>query len=193
MKNLTSIAMQLSEDEIRQLMRLRKKGEQEAIKLRRRHDRLAAELKKVEKRLAGITGESTPGAVGRPGRPAKKAAVKPGRAPKGKAQVPAGKPGRGSGSKPAGATAANAVRIGGASETRGRKLSPNGLAAAVRSVLADAGTPLNAHQIVEALPGVGFKVDDNRLVKKRVSVLLASQKKYFTSVTRGIYTVKVRE
>jgi hypothetical protein len=193
MENLTSIAMRLSEDEIKQLMHLRKKGEQAAIKLRRRRDELSIELKKVEERLADITGESTPGAAGRRRRPGKNAAAKPGRAPRGGAEAPAGKSVRKPARKPARAKAAKAARIESAGETRGRKLSPNGLTAAVRSILAEAGAPLNANQIIEALPGAGFKINDAQLAKKRVSVLLASQKKYFTSVARGIYTLKIRE
>ncbi|MDR2392324.1 MAG: hypothetical protein LBE84_11690, partial [Planctomycetota bacterium] len=123
MKNLTNIAMQLSEDEIRQLMRLKKKGGQLAIRLRRRRDKIAAELEKLDRQLARITGNITPAETGRTRGTGKKTAGKPGRKPKGESGNPAGKSGRRPGRKPSRKPAG--TRVGGEGETRGRKLSPN--------------------------------------------------------------------
>lgn len=64
------------------------------------------------------------------------------------------------------------------------------LSAAVRDVFAQADAPLKAAQVVEGLPGVGMKVKDEADMKKRVSVVLASQKKYFEQVQRGVYQLK---
>lgn len=64
------------------------------------------------------------------------------------------------------------------------------LSAAVREVFAKAKNPLKAAQVVEGLPDVGVKVKNEADMKKRVSVVLASQKNYFEQVQRGVYQLK---
>ncbi len=44
--------------------------------------------------------------------------------------------------------------------------------------------------MVEGLPDVGVKVKNEADMKKRVSVVLASQKNYFEQVQRGVYQLK---
>jgi hypothetical protein len=62
-----------------------------------------------------------------------------------------------------------------------------GLTEAVIKVVAEAGEPLRAREIVEALPGVGFKVKSIKDARKRVSIVLSSQKNKFVKVGRGLY------
>ncbi len=62
--------------------------------------------------------------------------------------------------------------------------------AAVREVFVQAAQPLRAAEVVERLESVGVKVKDVTDMKKRVSVILASQKNSFEQVERGVYQLK---
>lgn len=62
--------------------------------------------------------------------------------------------------------------------------------AVVRDVLTKAGQPLRAAEVVERLPEAGVKVKDVTDMKKRVSVIFASQKNSFQQVERGKYQIK---
>lgn len=158
-RKLASIAKQLSESDIQELMRLKKLGDKKVVTLQKKRDKLAADLEKLDAELAAILGTDTETPKrGRRGR--KPAAVK---------KAATGKP-RG---RRKGATSRN-----------------NNLSAAVREIFANAGQPLKARDVVDALPGVGVKVKDLADMRKRISVVLASQKNHFEQVSRGLYQLK---
>lgn len=159
--NLQSIAMRLSESEIQELVRLKKMGDKKVVELRKRRDKLAAELARLDARLEKMAG----GAV-----EAKPAPARRGRKPaaeKAEAKAPRGRK--------------VAARKG------GRRLN---ISAAVRKVFQQAGTPLKASQVVDGLPEAGLKVKNVSDMRKRVSVVLASQKNHFEQVERGVYQLK---
>lgn len=160
-KKLQSIAAQLTEDDIQEIIRIKKTSDKRSVALMKRRDKLAAQLAAVEAELAAVAGTSAPAAGKRRGR----------------------KPGRKPGVKPA---AAGAKKVA----TRGRKKAAgrrNNFSAAVREVFAQAGTPLKASQVVDGLPAAGVKVKDVSEMRKRVSVVLAQHKNYFEQVERGVY------
>lgn len=53
----------------------------------------------------------------------------------------------------------------------------------------DANDSLRAADIVDKLPGFGYKVKDVAATRKRVSIVLATQKKNFEQVGRGLYRI----
>ncbi len=65
----------------------------------------------------------------------------------------------------------------------------SGLTEAMREVMTKANSPLRASDIVEALPENGFKVKDVMATRKRVSIILATQKKSFHQTGRGLYVL----
>ena len=150
-RKLATIAKELSEEDIQELIRLKRTDDKKVVALRKKRDRLAAALAKADAELAKVSGEAAP---------VKRAARKQ-----------RAKPGPKAGSK------------------RGGKRRVN-FTAAVREVFAQAKGPLRAAEVVEALPGVGVKVKDVADMKKRVSVVLASQKNSFEQVERGVYQIK---
>lgn len=151
-RKLATIAKELSEEDIQELIRLKRTDDKKVVALRKKRDKLAADLAKAEAELAKLTGEEAP---------------KRKRAPR----KQGAKPGPKKGAK------------------RGGRRRVN-FTAAVREVFARAGAPLRAAEVVEQLPGVGIKVKDVADMKKRVSVVLASQKNSFEQVERGVYQVK---
>jgi hypothetical protein len=153
-RNLATIAKKLSEDDIQELIRLKKTGDKRVVALRKKRDKIAAALEKVEAELASLSGEAAPSRRGRkPG--SKRRGAKPGP-----------KPG-----------------------SRRGKRNVN-FTATVREVFTQAGKPLRAAEVVELLPAAGIKVKDVTDMKKRVSVILASQKNSFEQVERGVYKLK---
>lgn len=74
---------------------------------------------------------------------------------------------------------------------KGRKAKRGGagLTDAVREILSKSSTPMRASEIVDALPGEGVSVKDVQATRKRVSIILASQKKSFAQSGRGLYKI----
>ncbi len=149
-RKLAAIAKSLSENDIQELIRLKKTGDKRVIALTKKRDRIAAKLAEVEAEIAKLTGESLPSKRG----PRKQR----------------GKPGPKPGAK------------------RGKRRV--NFTAAVREVFVQAKQPLRAAEVVERLETVGLKVKDVTDMKKRVSVILASQKNSFEQVERGVYQLK---
>ncbi len=78
-RQLKTIAMQLSESDIQELIRLKKQGDKKTVALRKRRDKLVAELARVDAELKKITGEEPAPAAKKKtarGRTAKAAAAK---------------------------------------------------------------------------------------------------------------------
>ncbi len=169
-RKLAAIAMELSEEDLQELLRLKKTGGKKADALRKKRDRLAADLAKAEAELAKLTGGETP---------AKRRGRKPGRPAA--AAAGAEKKTRGRKAGPAKGTKKRARR------GAGRRVN---FTAAVRDVFVKAGTPLRAAEVVENLAASGVAVKDAADMKKRVSVILASQKNSFEQVDRGLYQLK---
>lgn len=165
-RTLKSIAMQLSEDDIQELIRFRKVGGKKVIALQKKRAKLAADLEKIDAQLARMTGEAEAPKRGR--RPGK---AKPGRPAKAKTEKAAKTPGKKAVGRP----------------KKSRRVN---LSAAVREVFSRAGTPLKAKDVVDALPEVGIKVANVADMRKRISVVLASQKNSFEQVERGVYQLK---
>ena len=160
-RKLQRIAMQLSESDIQELIRLKKMGDKKVIALQKKRDKLASDLAKVEAQLSKLMGDVEAPKRGRPRKNAGPAKTAGGR------------------------------KTGGARKKAGRAKSKRlNLSAAVREALSRAGTPLKAKDIVEALPDVGIKVANVSDMRKRVSVVLASQKNYFEQVERGVYQLR---
>lgn len=158
-RKLAAIAKQLSEDDIQELMRLKKMGDKRVVALQKKRDRLAASLESVDSELADLLGSET-------------AAPKRGRR----------------GRKPAAAKSPAVKKVAG--RRRGKPARNNNLSAAVREVFGRAGAPLKAREVVEALPSVGMKVKNEADMRKRISVVLASQKNHFEQVSRGVYQLR---
>lgn len=150
-KKLQSIAMQLSESEIQELVRLKKMGDKKLVSLNKKRDKIVAQLEAVDAEIAAALGAEAPVRKRRAGR--KPAAVK----------APAKK------------------------KKRGGRVN---LSVAVREIFSQAGTPLKAKDVVDALPDAGIKVRDVAAMRKRISVVLASQKNHFEQVERGVYQLK---
>lgn len=168
-RSLKTIASQLTEADIQELMRLKRTGGKKVVSLQKKRDKLAADLAKVEAQLAQLTGEEAPKARrGRKPGSGKTAGRKP--AVRKKAAAPAAAKGK--------------KKVAG---KRGGKIN---LTATVRDIINQAGSPQRARDIVEALPGKGVKVKDTADMRKRISVVLASQKNSFEQVSRGMYQVK---
>ncbi len=163
-RTLKSIAAQLTEDEIQEIIKLKKMGDKKNAVLIRKRDKLAAQLADVEAELAKRSG----GKIA-PAQPKRR-----GRKPASESSAPVRKT---AGSKPAGRRRAAGSRR-------------NNFSASVREVFAQAGTPLRARQVVEGLPGVGVKVKDESDMRKRVSVVLAQHKNHFEQVERGVYRLR---
>ena len=176
-RKLKTIAMQLSESDIQELIQFRKMGDKRVVELRKKRDKLAADLRKLDVQIQKLTGE--PAVVEAEAAEPKRRGRRPGKK-------------KGTGRKP------RAVKESAAKEPvakkaggrRGRKSSRSSLSAAVREVFAKAGTPLKASQVVDALSDVGIKVADVSAMRKRISVVLASQKNHFEQVERGLYQLK---
>ncbi|MDR0361667.1 MAG: hypothetical protein LBJ46_03125 [Planctomycetota bacterium] len=159
-RKLLDIAKQLSERELEQLMQLKRDGGKKLQELRKERRKVAAELARIDRRIAQFGGEPE-AETGKPvGAKAPSAAKKRGRPKKAEA-------------KP-----------------RGRRKGPRrgkGLTEGVMKVLEAAAEPLRASDIVDALPGAGFKVEDVKEARKRVSIVLASKKDRIENVGRGLY------
>ena len=185
-----SIAMGLSDKEIIELVRLKKTGGKKMVELRRERKKLLTSLARIDKKIAAFGGvaveetvEEAPVKTGRGkgrGRKTAKPATKTAKATKaGKVAKKAAKP-------PKAPKAPKATKI-----KRGRKGGRRiaGLTDAVRKVVAGATQPMRASDIVDALPGAGFKVADVSMIRKRVSIILATQKGSFKQVERGLYQI----
>ncbi len=169
-KKLLSIAMGLSEKDIKELMRLKKDGSKRLEELRRERKKLLADLKKVNDTIVSLGGEDL---FTMEASPRKTRGPKPGR----KAAL-------------SGITSTKRNKSANAGSSRkGKRLVSGGLTDAVRKVLVDAGDSLRAADIVDKLPGFGYKVKDIAAVRKRGSIVLATQKKNFEQVGRGLYRI----
>lgn len=162
-KKLQSIAKQLTENDIQELIRMRKESSQKAITLRKKRDKLAAELARLDAQLEKLEGGDAGAGETKPAR------------------------GRRSRKKTAAAKAPAKPKKAGARKGKSRRVN---LSAAVREVFAQAGAPLKASQVVDGLPAAGVKVKDVAEMRKRISVVLASQKTHFEQVERGVYQLK---
>lgn len=141
---------------------------QELIRIKKLGDKRAVTLRKKRDKLAADLAKIDAELAKITGEPAA-APAKPGRR----------------GRKPAAAAPAKAAK-GGKKKSRRR----TNLTGAVRDILTKAGEPLRASQVVDALPEAGIKVADVSDMRKRISVVLASQKKTFEQVSRGMYQLK---
>ncbi len=150
-KTLQSIASQLSEDDIQEIIRLKKAGGKRVAALQRKRNRLAAEIERIDAELAGLSD--------------------------GTGAAPRHKRGRKPGKKN---TASKTTK----KKHTGRR---NNLSAAVRSIFQKTNKPLKASQVVDSLPKAGIHVADIADMRKRISVVLASQKNHFKQVSRGLY------
>ncbi len=157
-RKLATIAKSLSEEDIQELIRLKKTDDKRVVSLRKKRDKVAATLEKLDAEIAALTGGAAPAGRGR------RRGAKPG--PKPGSKKPGPKPGM---------------------KKRGRRVN---FTAAVRDILSKADQPLRAAEVVERLPEAGIKVKDATEMKKRVSVILASQKNSFEQVERGKYQLK---
>lgn len=167
-RKLKEIARQLTGEDIQELLRIKESEDKRVAELLKKRDRLAAELADIDEQLAGQTGGEMRG---------KK---KPGRRPGRKARIAVEMDVVDAEDKPA--------RRKGKRKGKGRR--NNNLSATVRSIFAAAGGPLKASQVVEALPEAGIDVPDISEMRKRISVVLSSQKKYFEPVERGLYQLR---
>lgn len=159
-RSLKSIAAQLSEEEIQELVRIKKMSDKKTVGLMKKRDKLVSQLAAIDAELAKLTG----GKKAAPTQPKRR------------------------GRKPAAAAAPAAKKKPGRKKAvRGRR---SNFSASVRDVFAQAGVPLKASQVVDALPGVGVKVKDVSDMRKRVSVVLAQHKNYFEQVERGVYRLR---
>jgi|GEM_PF-2586248 hypothetical protein len=170
-KDLLTIAMGLSEKDIKELMRLKKDGSKKLGELRRERKKLLTALKKINDQIVSYGGEDifnmdSPATKRRGRKPGKKSTLAE-KAPTSKRKKP---------------TKAN-------SGAKGKRLISGGLTDAVRKVLVDANDSLRAADIVDKLPGFGYKVKDVAAIRKRVSIVLATQKKNFEQVGRGLYRI----
>lgn len=181
-KNLRRIANRLSENDIQEIIRLKKMGDKKVIAVRKERDRVAANLAKLDAQLAKLTGE----------RPAEAAEAPPHRR--------AGNPGRPKGSAKGKAKAKKTSMVKTKAAKAGKKITKIkrddkkgrciNLSATVQEIFARAGEPLKANQIVDALPEAGIPVASVAGMRKRISVVLASQKNNFKRVKRGLYHLK---
>ncbi len=169
-RKLAAIARELSEDDLQELLRLKRTDGKLVAELSRKRDKLAEELAKADAELARLTGGAAP--AKRRGR--RKAAEK-----SAEAEAPEMKQRAKPGPKPGSKRMAK----------RGGRRKVN-FTAAVRDVFAKAGTPLRAAEVVGLLSDSGMKIKDPADLKKRVSVVLASQKNSFEQVERGLYKLK---
>lgn len=176
-RKLQTIANQLTESDIQELIRIKKMGDKKTVALRKKRDKLAANLARIDAQLEKMTGSPEE---------AKPARAKRGRKPKA-AAAPAKKTAtkRKKAAKP---ETQDAPAKRGA--PRGKRSAGTSLSATVRQIFADAGTPLKASQVVDSLPGAGIKVKSIPDMRKRISVVLASQKNHFQQVERGLYQLK---
>ena len=158
-KNLETIASKLSESDLQEIIRLKKKESKKSMALHKKRERLAVRLAKIDEQLGQLTGE----------------------VPAGKRSVPKRR-GRKPGRKPAAGKAKTLLKKVG--RRRGRRVN---LTAAVRGIFEQASNPLKAKEVVAALPAAGIKVKDVASMRKRISNILATQKKYFAQVERGLY------
>lgn len=158
-RSLKSIALQLSDSDVQELLRLRKTEGKKVVALQKKRDKLTADLAKVEQQIARLTGEAV-FETAKPKRGRKPAAEKAG-------------------------TKVGAKTVG--RKRRGKRMN---ISAAVREVFAKMDEPLRASQVVDALPDVGLPVKDVQAMRKRISVVLASQKNRFEQVDRGVYRLR---
>ena len=185
-KELKSIAMQLSENDIKELFRLKKMGDKRVIALRKEREKMAANLARLDKRIARLMGEDEGEKAEAPKR--RRRSRKSGRRVAAKKAKAEPKKARGRPGRKAGKVSQTKSR---GTRGKGRKSARiNNLSAAVRKVIAKAGAPLKASQVVDGLPGAGIKVASVADMRKRVSVVLASQKKHFDRVEPGLYQLK---
>lgn len=169
-KALQSIAKKFTESDLEAILRFKRMGGEKLERLQRKREKAAASLAEIDRQIAELTDGAAPKRRGR----------KPG-AGKAKAAPAAKSAARKGGRK------ASAVKGGTRRGTKKRRVN---LSAAVREVFARVDSPLKASQVVDGLPDVGVKVADVAAMRKRISIVLASQKKNFESVGRGVYELK---
>lgn len=183
-RNLLNIAMGLSEKELKELVRLKKDGSKKLTALRRERKKLQTALDKVDSEIAMFTGESVepaaPKTAARGRRRAKAKAAPKARGAKKTVKKTAKI------AKTAGKKAAKTAKT---TARGGVKIKAGGLTNAVKQILGQSAQALRAGDIVEKLPEVGFKVKNEAALRKRVSIVLATQKKNFKQAGRGLYQI----
>ncbi|MCC8167070.1 MAG: hypothetical protein LIQ31_13205 [Planctomycetes bacterium] len=176
-RQLKSIAMQLTESDIQELIRLKKQGDKKTVALRKRRDKVAAELARLDAELKKISGEEPAAGAKTRGRPRQAQTAKSVKTAKaGKTAAAAKTPKKAKAAKTAGGKKRKANRVN--------------ISAAVREVFKKANEPLRARQVVDLLGDAGVKVTDVQEMRKRVSVVLAQAKDTFEQVERGVYRLK---
>lgn len=141
-RNLKNIAMQLTESDIKEIIRIKKTGDKRLEALRNKRAGLVEKLAALDSEIAALIGDATVEKAPRRRGPA-----------------------------------------------RGTKRGKVNFVAKMREVFEQAGEPLRAREIVDALPGVGVKMKDIPYTRKRVSVALATNK-CFEQVERGVYRLR---
>ncbi|MDR1533679.1 MAG: hypothetical protein LBU64_01070 [Planctomycetota bacterium] len=169
-RNLKIIAGQLSDRDIREVIRLKKLGGKRAVELKKKRAKLAETLDKLDQRLAALAGADFS-----PAPPVRRKSA--GKAAKAARAKPA------EGEAPAADQPIDSAR-------KGRKPSPGSLASLVRKILDKSEEPLKAREIVERLPKTRVKALGVPALRKRISVLLATQNGYFEQTGRGLYKLK---
>lgn len=153
--SLEKIASKLSEADIQQLLRLKKRNEVVLARLRKERASLAAKLEKLNRSIAKIAGEA-----------------------------PTVADASNADAEPALSKASQITPV----RKSGRK--PH-LMTAIRMILAKVDRKgMNANQVVDAMPGIGFKVDDVAKERLRVGIMLSSKKKFFRRISKGMYRIK---
>lgn len=209
MDKLARIAMDLSENEIKQLLKLKKVGGKRLATLRAKRARAAAALAELDRKIdalsAGDEGDagSAPKRGKRgPGRkPGRKGAAKRGRKAKANAAdntaekaESAAKPGR-RGRKASGkAKAAKTVKAARAGKKVAGKRGGNqskwartGLSAAIRDTFGGKGETLRSGDIMQRLEANGLTISNPAVIRRKVASILATQKKVYEMVERGLY------
>lgn len=151
-------------------------------KLDAQRAKLLAQLEAVDRQIAEIGGEQ-------PAKPARKTTRKPGRkAAAAKKAVAAPRAAKGAKKAvKAVKTAKRAKAAGIVKSGRGGRRQPGGLMDSLVKVMVAEGRPMNRREIVDALPGVGYKVVKDSATLKAVSQLFLTRKDDFEKIDRGLY------
>lgn len=156
---LLRLALRLSDNEIRELLHLKRGSAKKLAALHRERTALVNKLEKLDRRIAAMTEKHDPSK-----RMAAAGAMEPDENYEAETAAPSRK-----------------LKIA----RKGRR--PGKLTAAILKIMDGAdGQALRSSQIVDALPGVGLKVDDKQKTRQAVSMLL-SRRRYFKRVGPGLY------
>ena len=163
-RKLLDMAMRLSETDIAEMLRLKQDGEKKLAELKKERRQLATQVVKLDREIAALGGAED-GAT----------------EPAGKSR---GRPKKDDDAKEAKPAATGGRRAG---RSRGGAKGKGGLSHSIKLVMGNASAPMRAREIVDQLPTVGYKVKNEVAIRKRASIILASQKNHFKQVERGLY------